>query len=73
MLTGLRIAGLLTRICDYAARFAALVMLGLVFVIVYDVIGRKFFASPGMAMNSPNGRSNGARARMAGAGCRIAG
>ncbi|HBG99677.1 MAG TPA: C4-dicarboxylate ABC transporter permease [Rhodobacteraceae bacterium] len=59
MLTGLRIAGLLTRICDYAARFAALVMLGLVFVIVYDVIGRKFFATGSFMLQELEWHMNG--------------
>jgi len=39
------LARALTRICDWAARLAAVVMVALVFVIVYDVIGRKFFAT----------------------------
>ncbi|WP_137701910.1 TRAP transporter small permease subunit [Marimonas lutisalis] len=41
----LKLADLLTRICDWAARIAAVVMVLLVFVIIYDVIGRKFFAT----------------------------
>jgi len=45
METGLRLADFLTRVCDWAARIAAAVMVLLVFVIIYDVIGRKFFAT----------------------------
>ncbi|MFK7752843.1 MAG: TRAP transporter small permease subunit [Sedimentitalea sp.] len=41
----LRLADRLTWICDQAARLAAVVMVALVFVIIYDVIGRKFFAT----------------------------
>lgn len=45
MQAGLRLAAALTRLCDWAARLAAVVMVALVFVIMYDVIGRKFFAT----------------------------
>ena len=45
METALKIAGYLTRICDVAARFAACLLIVLVAVIIYDVIGRKFFAT----------------------------
>ncbi len=41
----LTIAAVLTRICDYAARIAAVLMVALVAVIMYDVIGRKFFST----------------------------
>ncbi len=40
-----RTADILTRICDYAGRIAAVCMVGLVFLIMYDVVGRKFFAT----------------------------
>lgn len=40
-----RTADILTRICDAAGRIAAVFMVALVFVIMYDVIGRKFFAT----------------------------
>lgn len=40
-----RTADVLTRICDYAGRIAAVVMVALVFLIMYDVVGRKFFAT----------------------------
>lgn len=45
MQASLTIAHGLTRICDWAARLAAVVMVALVMVIMYDVIGRKFFAT----------------------------
>lgn len=41
----LTVSDILTRICDMAARFAAVLLVALVFVIIYDVIGRKFFAT----------------------------
>lgn len=40
-----RTADFLTRICDIAGRIAAVFMVALVFLIMYDVIGRKFFAT----------------------------
>lgn len=40
-----RTADILTGICDIAGRIAAVVMVTLVFLIMYDVIGRKFFAT----------------------------
>lgn len=40
-----RTADFLTHICDIAGRIAAVFMVALVFVIMYDVIGRKFFAT----------------------------
>ncbi|TDK48111.1 TRAP transporter small permease subunit [Antarcticimicrobium luteum] len=45
MQAGLKLAAGLTRICDGAARIAAVLIFVLVFVIIYDVIGRKFFAT----------------------------
>lgn len=45
MKTALKLADFLTRICDWAARIAGVVMVALIFVIVYDVVGRKFFAT----------------------------
>lgn len=40
-----RAADFLTRICDVAGRIAAVFMVALVFLIMYDVVGRKFFAT----------------------------
>lgn len=40
-----RTADFLTRICDFAGRMAAVFMVALVLVIMYDVVGRKFFAT----------------------------
>lgn len=45
MQASLRIASALTKLCDWAARIAAVLLFVLVFVIMYDVIGRKFFAT----------------------------
>jgi TRAP-type mannitol/chloroaromatic compound transport system permease small subunit len=45
MQAGLKLADALTRLCDWAARIAALLLFVLVGVIIYDVIGRKFFAT----------------------------
>ncbi|MCB1440917.1 MAG: TRAP transporter small permease subunit [Nitratireductor sp.] len=45
MQAGLRFASALIRLCEWAARLAAVVMVVLVFIIMYDVIGRKFFAT----------------------------
>lgn len=45
MQAALKLAGALTRLCDWAARLAAVMLVLLVFVIIYDVIGRKFFAT----------------------------
>jgi len=41
----LKISKLLIRINEYAARFAAALLLVLTFVIIYDVIGRRFFST----------------------------
>ena len=41
----LRVSGALTRMCDWAARLAAVVLIALVFVIIYDVVGRRFFST----------------------------
>lgn len=41
----LKISNILTRINVYAARFAAVLLLLLTFVIMYDVIGRRFFST----------------------------
>ncbi|MEZ5714600.1 MAG: TRAP transporter small permease subunit [Paracoccaceae bacterium] len=43
MQAGLKLADALTRLCDWAARIAAVLLFVLVGVIIYDVIGRKFF------------------------------
>lgn len=43
MQAALNAAAALTRICDWAARIAAVLLVVLVAVIMYDVIGRKFF------------------------------
>jgi TRAP-type mannitol/chloroaromatic compound transport system permease small subunit len=43
--TGLKIASALTTLCEWAARVAAVFLFALVFVIIYDVIGRKFFST----------------------------
>ncbi len=45
MQAGLKFADALTWICDWAARLAALLLFILVGIIIYDVIGRKFFAT----------------------------
>lgn len=45
MQAALKLADGLTRACEWAARIAGVVMIGLVFVIMYDVIGRKLFAT----------------------------
>lgn len=45
MHTSLKIASALTTICDWAARLAAVLLFVLVGVIMYDVIGRKFFST----------------------------
>jgi len=45
MQAGLKIADALTALCDWAARLAAVLLFALVGVIIYDVIGRKFFAT----------------------------
>lgn len=41
----LKLSNLLIQINKYAARFAAVLLLLLTFVIMYDVIGRRFFAT----------------------------
>lgn len=45
MRAGLKLADWLTWLCDGAARIAAVLLFVLVGVIIYDVIGRKFFAT----------------------------
>jgi len=45
METCLKLSRLLSGINVYAARIAAVMLLGLTFVIMYDVIGRRFFAT----------------------------
>jgi TRAP-type mannitol/chloroaromatic compound transport system permease small subunit len=45
MQASLKIAAALTRLCDWAARLAAVLLFVLVAVIIYDVIGRKFFST----------------------------
>jgi len=45
MQASLKLADALTRLCDWAARLAAVLLFVLAGVIVYDVIGRKFFAT----------------------------
>lgn len=45
MQAGLRLADALTWLCDWAARIAAVLLFVLVGVIIYDVIGRKFFST----------------------------
>jgi TRAP-type mannitol/chloroaromatic compound transport system permease small subunit len=46
----LKLAHILDRICVYAARFAGLLLLVLTAVIIYDVIGRKFFNTGSVAL-----------------------
>lgn len=45
MQASLKIASALTRLCEWAAKVAAVLLFVLVGVIIYDVIGRKFFAT----------------------------
>ncbi len=45
MQASLKIAAALTWLCDWAARLAAVLLFVLVGVIIYDVIGRKFFST----------------------------
>mgnify|MGYP000061894464 CR=1 FL=1 len=45
MQASLKIASALTWVCDLAAKIAAVFLFVLVGVIIYDVIGRKFFAT----------------------------
>ena len=47
----LALAHILDRICVYAARFAGLLLLILTAVIIYDVIGRKFFNTGSVALH----------------------
>ena len=47
----LKLAHILDRICVYAARFAGLLLLVLTAVIIYDVIGRKFFNTGSVALH----------------------
>ena len=46
----LKLADILDRICVYAARFAGLLLFALMAVILYDVIGRKFFNTGSVAL-----------------------
>jgi len=45
MQNALKISDALSRLCLWAARFAALLLFVLTAVIIYDVIGRRFFAT----------------------------
>lgn len=45
METSLKIASALTVLCEWAARLAAVLLFALVAVIIYDVVGRKFFST----------------------------
>lgn len=45
MNAALKLSNGLIRLCEWAARIAAVVMVMLVFVIIYDVIGRRFFST----------------------------
>ena len=44
MRRALKFADICTSVCDWAARLAAVLMVLLVFIIMYDVIGSQFFA-----------------------------
>jgi TRAP-type mannitol/chloroaromatic compound transport system permease small subunit len=51
---------ILERICVYAARFAALLLLVLTAVILYDVIGRRFFNTGSVALQELEWHLHGA-------------
>ena len=56
----LKLAHILDRICVYAARFAGLLLLVLTAVIIYDVIGRKFFNTGSVALHELEWHLHGA-------------
>ena len=56
----LQLAALFDRICLYAARFAGLLLLVLTAVIIYDVIGRRFFNTGSVALQELQWHLHGA-------------
>lgn len=60
MIMMLKFAYILDRICVYAARFAGLLLLILTAVILYDVIGRRFFNTGSVALQDLEWHLHGA-------------
>lgn len=60
----LGLAGFLDRICVYAARFAGLLLLVLTAVIVYDIVGRRFFNTGSVALQELEWHLHGAIAML---------
>lgn len=56
----LKHAHILDRICIYAARFAGVLLLALMAVILYDIIGRKFFNTGSVALQELEWHLHGA-------------
>lgn len=56
----LRLSWVLERICTYAARFAAVLLLVLMCVIIYDVVGRRFYNTGSVALQELEWHLHGA-------------
>lgn len=56
----LRLADILDRICVHAARFAGVLLLALTAVIIYDVVGRRFFNTGSVALQELEWHLHGA-------------
>ncbi|WP_421850385.1 TRAP transporter small permease subunit [Oricola sp.] len=56
----LKLAAILDRICVWAARFAGILLLVLTAVIIYDVIGRRFFNTGSVALQELEWHLHGA-------------
>ncbi|MEL6791703.1 MAG: TRAP transporter small permease subunit [Pseudomonadota bacterium] len=56
----IKVADFFERICTYAARFAGVLLVALMLVIVYDIVGRKFFNTGSVALQELQWHLHGA-------------